>query len=98
MSDPIGLEPRFSDDRHWYWNGGAWIPASEAPAPPPAPTTPPPPPRQSRPHPHPFPNPRSQPLRNPHRSLYPGHVRKCCQLACSKRLTVSLGPPPVTTT
>ena len=37
MSDPVGLEPRFSDDRQWYWNGSAWIPASQAPAPPPPP-------------------------------------------------------------
>jgi len=34
MSDgPSGLEPRFSDDRQWYWNGTAWIPAAQAPVP-----------------------------------------------------------------
>ena len=44
MSGPVGLEPRFSDDRQWYWNGSAWIPALQAPIPPPAPGAPPPPP------------------------------------------------------
>ena len=29
-------EPKWSDDRKWYWNGKEWIPADEAPAPPPA--------------------------------------------------------------
>jgi hypothetical protein len=43
MSDSRGLEPRFSDDKQWYWNGSAWIPAYEAPVVPPPPTTPPPP-------------------------------------------------------
>jgi hypothetical protein len=43
VSGPSGLEPRFSDDRQWYWNGTAWIPASQAPVPPPPPTTAPPP-------------------------------------------------------
>jgi hypothetical protein len=34
---PSGPGPRFSDDRQWYWNGSAWIPASQAPVPPPGP-------------------------------------------------------------
>jgi hypothetical protein len=33
-----GLEPRFSDDRQWWWDGTQWVPASQAPVPPP-PTT-----------------------------------------------------------
>ncbi len=37
---PGGLEPRFSDDRQWYWNGSAWVPASQAPTPPPPPSNP----------------------------------------------------------
>jgi hypothetical protein len=41
---PSGAEPRFSDDRLWYWTGSAWVPAAQAPVPPPAPATPPPPP------------------------------------------------------
>ena len=28
---PYGREPRFSDDRHWYWTGTAWVPAAQAP-------------------------------------------------------------------
>lgn len=27
------LEPKWSDDRQWYWNGKEWIPASKAPSP-----------------------------------------------------------------
>jgi hypothetical protein len=26
-----GGEPRFSDDRQWWWTGAEWIPASQAP-------------------------------------------------------------------
>ncbi len=36
---PSGLEPRFSDDRQWYWNGSAWVPAAQAPVPPPPPSS-----------------------------------------------------------
>lgn len=32
-----GREPRFSDDRQWWWDGTQWIPASQAPVPPPPP-------------------------------------------------------------
>lgn len=33
-----GREPRFSDDRQWWWDGTQWLPASKAPVPPPPPT------------------------------------------------------------
>lgn len=33
-----GREPRFSDDREWWWDGTQWLPASKAPVPPPPPT------------------------------------------------------------
>jgi len=42
VSGPVGLEPRFSDDGHWYWSGTQWIPATQAPVPPPPPSFPPP--------------------------------------------------------
>jgi hypothetical protein len=29
-----GREPRFSDDRQWWWTGATWVPASQAPIPP----------------------------------------------------------------
>jgi len=28
-------EPRFSDDRQWWWNGREWVPSNQAPTPPP---------------------------------------------------------------
>src|SRR5260370_1962333 len=28
-----GAEPRFSDDRQWWWTGTEWVPASQAPQP-----------------------------------------------------------------
>jgi len=28
-----GAEPRFSDDRQWWWTGTEWVPASQAPEP-----------------------------------------------------------------
>lgn len=34
MSSPTGREPRFSDDRQWWWNGEAWVAANQAPPPP----------------------------------------------------------------
>lgn len=27
----MGVEPRFSDDRQWWWTGSEWVPASQAP-------------------------------------------------------------------
>jgi hypothetical protein len=30
-------EPRFSDDRQWWWNGREWVPSNQAPTPPPPP-------------------------------------------------------------
>ena len=36
MSGPgTSGEPRFSDDRQWWWNGSQWVPASQAPSQPP---------------------------------------------------------------
>jgi hypothetical protein len=33
-----GREPKFSDDREWWWDGTHWLPANQAPVPPPPPT------------------------------------------------------------
>jgi hypothetical protein len=27
---PTGLEPQWSSDRQWWWNGKQWLPASQA--------------------------------------------------------------------